>query len=289
MDGGLRKSEDIPADAAVCDEAVGKAGGAGVASAGAGGVPHFRSARGSAQRALDASDGAAAAGTAIDETHEHNVVALSDKAVSLGRAARAILLAHDAADSGADARTPLGVAAAAAAASHVEVGAATAADTSAAMAAASSASDAADATLSSAAEVDSDYTKSHIVPTSEQDLLYYLCGRTIAQTHLEEAHPPVAGQSGFTTCIARRAKGTDAELNGDKVLAAYYAAAGGDRAAILAALGEVCNLSVEETVYRSGATLTCRMLSRPVPIFLSTIRTPTHTTTTTTAHLVELL
>jgi hypothetical protein len=88
-------------------------------------------------------------------------------------------------------------------------------------------------------EVGSDYTKSHIVPTSEQDLLHYLCGRTIVQTNAEEAHPPMVGQGGFDTCIARRAQDAHPERNGDKVLAAYYAAAGGNKATVLAALKKV--------------------------------------------------
>jgi hypothetical protein len=49
----------------------------------------------------------------------------------------------------------------------------------------------------------------------------------------------MAGQGGFDTCVARRAQDTDPELNGDKVLAAYYAAAGGNKATVLAALKKV--------------------------------------------------
>jgi len=65
------------------------------------------------------------------------------------------------------------------------------------------------------------------VPTNEPDLLHYLCGRTIAQTNAEKAHQSLAGQSGFGACIARRAHNSDPELNGNKVIAAYYAAKGG--------------------------------------------------------------
>jgi len=287
MDGGLRKAEDVPADTAVCDEAINKAGSA---AAGSGGAQKFRSARDSGQRVLDASDAAAAAVTVVDELHEHNVAALSDKALSLGRTARAILQAHAAAVGSADTRALLDAADEAAAASHGEVGAVTGAGASVAVAAASSASDATGATLSSAAEVRSDYTKSHIVPTSEQDLLHYLCGRTIAQTHAEKALPPVAGHGGFATCIARRAKDSDPELQGDKVLADYYAAAGGDRAAILAALDQVCPYADEKATCRSGryVDLWRESIPSPKPFFLSNTRTPTHTPTTTTANLACL-
>jgi hypothetical protein len=188
---------------------------------------------------LDVSNIAAAVVAVADESHAHTVAALSDKALSLSRAARAILQVHAVEVSGADARAPLHVVAAAVAASHAQVGAADASDASAAVAAASSAFGTVDENLSSVAEVGSDYTNSHIVPTSEQDLLHYLCGRTIAQTLAEGAHPPVAGQGGLATCIARREKDTAPELNGDKVLAAYYAAAGGGRVAVLAGLDQV--------------------------------------------------
>jgi hypothetical protein len=87
MDGGLRKAEDIPADAAACDEVVHN-------------QQQFRAVRGSGQQVLDASETAAAVAV-VDETGAHNVAALSGKALSLGRTARAILEAHDAVDSNA--------------------------------------------------------------------------------------------------------------------------------------------------------------------------------------------
>jgi hypothetical protein len=87
MDGGLRKAEDIPADAAACDEVVNN-------------QQHFPAVRGSGQQVLDASDNAAAV-TVVDETGAHNVVTVSGKALSLGRIARAILEAHDSAGSSA--------------------------------------------------------------------------------------------------------------------------------------------------------------------------------------------
>jgi len=97
MDGGLRNPLHIPADSGPCVEVTTSGG---VAVADDGGQHHFRSMRGSGQQVLAASDNAAAVAV-VDETGAHNLATLSNKALSLGLTARAILQAHNAADSSA--------------------------------------------------------------------------------------------------------------------------------------------------------------------------------------------
>jgi len=217
MDGGLRNEERILPGTGVCEEVSREDGAVAVNG---GGHHRFGSVRGSGQHVLEASNNVVV-GVISDAIRAHDAGSLLSRAATVARSARAIVERHDAVSSRAGAMVDSHDFAEVA--SHAEAEAFSAGDMAVPVALTLSVSDEANAGDSRlGAGLSSVYTMAHILPTSEPDLLGFLCGRTIAQGNAG------VGESGFDACIAQRS-----------VLSSYFAAVEGGMEAVRAALQQV--------------------------------------------------